>query len=96
MARFESLLTSTQAHFLREELLLSHRDGSRMEAHRREHREILDKMQLISRENFLFLRSWPGLSGDLAYHLIQRSLAHDMTETEAFPAEPLLLFPDPV
>jgi|GEM_PF-3445382 len=84
MALFENLLTGAQAHFLREELLLSHQGLSALEIHRQDHQTTLRKLMVISGDDFLFLRSWPGLAGDLAYSLIQRSLAHDLTEAEIF------------
>ena len=85
MDLFECLMTGLQAHFLREELLLSGHDAAGLDSHRQEHNRVLRQFMLIGSESFLFLRSWPGLAGDLACSLMLASLAHDLSEIAGFP-----------
>lgn len=90
MALFERLTTAVQMHFLREELLLAAEKAPYLDQHRAEHHGILRQFMIISGDGFRFLRSWPGLAGDLACRLLRHSLDHDMVAPDGFAAlEPL-------
>ena len=96
MSLFERLVTAVQVHFLREELLLAAELAADLEPHRAEHHRLLRQFMLISGDGFRFLRSWPGLAGDLACQLLRQSLDHDLAETDGFPdLEPLPPLPSP-